>query len=152
MDPVQTHLYFDFSAILIFFLVAIAFVVVTLLIGAFLRPKVHHPDKSRIYECGEPTIGSAWIRYNIRVYSIALVFLIFDVEVAFLFPVIVVLKDIGWTAFFEVVFFMAVLALGLVYAWRFGSLDWIRAGEIAEEEDDAGESSGVTQTEVEQTG
>lgn len=130
MNPDQAHIHFDFAAILLFFIVGVIFVEAALWLGKLIRPAVKDESKSLIYECGEPTIGTSWIRYNIRFYTIALVFLIFDVEVVFLFPVILVLREIGWTAFFEVFFFISILVMGLVYAWRFGNLDWIRSGEI----------------------
>jgi NADH-quinone oxidoreductase subunit A len=121
---------FDFAAALIFLLVGLAFVYVNLAVGALLRPRVYTKDKMRIYECGEPTVGSSWIRYNIRFYTIALVFLVFDVEVVFLFPVAAVLRwfvahGMGWIALFEIAAFVGVLLLGLVYAWRYGNLDWV---------------------------
>ena len=92
----------------------------------------------RIYECGEPTIGSPWVRYNVRFYTVALVFLIFDVETVFLFPVAAVVRDFvknsaGWLALSEILFFIVILLLALVYAWRFGHLDWVRATAGGEE-------------------
>ena len=128
----QTHLLFDFSAILVFFVVGLIFVWVSLLIGRFIRTSRPSQQKSEIYECGEPTVGTSWIRYNIRFYTVALVFLIFDVEVVFLFPVVLVLRSVGWSAFYEVLFFIGILVVGLIYAWRFGNLDWIRSGQIQE--------------------
>jgi NADH-quinone oxidoreductase subunit A len=99
-----------------------------------LRRDRYDREKMRIYECGEPAIGSSWIRYNIRFYRLALVFLVFEVEVVFLFPAAVVLQRLGrpaadggmgWLVFVEVMVFVGVLAIALVYAWRFGSLEWI---------------------------
>lgn len=128
---------FHFAAVLIFFLLSMAFVFGNLLIGHFARPRNPSLDKLRIYECGEPTIGSSWIRYNIRFYTIALVYLIFDVEVVFLFPAAVVLKKMGALALFEVLTFVLVLVIGLVYAWRYGNLEWISAAETTDERSDA---------------
>jgi NADH-quinone oxidoreductase subunit A len=128
---------FDFANVLVFALVSVAFIYGTLLIARLVRPKKYLRDKAAIYECGEPTIGSSWVRFNIRFYTIALVFLIFDVEVVFLFPVVVVLKQQGLLAFSEILVFVVVLAVGLVYAWRFGNLDWIRGGEAPESLEDA---------------
>ena len=91
-----------------------------------------------IYECGEPTIGQSWIRYNIRFYTIALVYLIFDVEVVFLFPVALVLRDMGALALVELFTFVFVLLLGLVYAWRYGNLEWI--SDVEPEEADSSTS------------
>lgn len=120
---------FHFAAVLVFFLMSLAFVFGNLLIGHFARPNNPTLDKLRIYECGEPTIGSSWIRYNIRFYTIALVYLIFDVEVVFLFPAALVLKEMGALALFEVMTFVGVLVIGLVYAWRYGNLEWISSAE-----------------------
>ena len=71
---------FDFTAVLVFIMVGIAFCYGNLALGWLVRPGKYGADKMRIYECGEPTIGSAWVRFNIRFYTIALVFLVFDVE------------------------------------------------------------------------
>jgi NADH-quinone oxidoreductase subunit A len=140
MDPKQGNLPFDFSAILLFFLIGLAFVMINMILTRLIHNKAYSKDKMRIYECGEPTIGTSWIRYNIRFYTIALVFLIFDVEVVFLFPVVLVLRKVGWTAFWEVMFFIGVLVFGLIYAWRFGNLDWIRSGMISLPEEQDAES------------
>jgi NADH-quinone oxidoreductase subunit A len=128
--------FFDFANVLLFLLAAVGFEIAALVAGSFLRRDRWNKEKMRIYECGEPAIGSSWIRYNIRFYRLALVFLVFEVEVVFLFPVAVVLKDLGlemgWLVFVEVIVFVAVLAIALIYAWRFGSLEWItspREGE-----------------------
>ncbi len=117
---------FHFSAVLVFLLMSVAFIFGNLLLGSLARPKHPTQEKLRIYECGEPAIGSTWIRYNIRFYTIALVYLIFDVEVVFLFPALLVLKEIRALALLEVLTFVLILALGLVYAWRYGNLEWIR--------------------------
>ncbi len=130
---------FDFANVLVFALVSVAFIYGTLLATRLIRPKKYLRDKAAIYECGEPTIGSSWIRFNIRFYTIALVFLVFDVEMVFLFPVVVVLREQGILAFSEILVFVVVLAVGLIYAWRFGNLDWIRGGEAKEELEDASE-------------
>jgi NADH-quinone oxidoreductase subunit A len=123
---------YDFANVLLFLLAAAGFVVFNLVLGSFLRRDRYDPEKMRIYECGEPAIGSSWIRYNIRFYRLALVFLILDVEVVFLFPAAVVLQSLGWLGFVEVLVFVIVLVIALVYAWRFGCLEWI-ASESNEE-------------------
>lgn len=127
---------FHFAAVLVFLLMSVAFIFGNLLLGWLVRPQRPSDQKQMIYECGEPTIGSSWIRYNIRFYTIALVFLVFDVEVVLLFPAAILLKDMGALALMEVVTFVGILTLGLVYAWRYGNLDWV--GEAADEA--AGES------------
>ena len=116
---------FHFAAVLVFLLVSVAFIFGNLVLGWFIRPSRPGPEKNLIYECGEPSIGTSWIRYNIRFYTIALVYLIFDVEVVFLFPIALVMKNMGALALVETLTFVAVLAIGLVYAWRYGNLSWV---------------------------
>ena len=129
---------FHFAAVLIFLLMSVAFVFGNLLIGWLVRPTRPNREKLLIYECGEPTIGGSWIRYNIRFYSIALVYLIFDVEVVFLFPVVLLLSDneLGVLALVEILTFVLILAIGLIYAWRYGSLDWISGNNVGEDADE----------------
>ena len=137
---------FNFAAVLIFLIVAIAFIFGGLFLGSLARPKHPTEEKLLIYECGEPTIGSSWIRYNIRFYTIALVYLIFDVEVVFLFPVVLVLKELKVVALVEIFTFVFILAIGLVYAWRYGNLDWISGdmgAEPTEEQEDAAQEMSV---------
>jgi NADH-quinone oxidoreductase subunit A len=128
---------FVWLAVAVFFVATVLFVYVTLGVGALIRPKQPSREKARIYECGEPTIGTAWVRYNIRFYTVALVFLIFDVEAVFLFPVARVFRYFaehayGWVAAAELLGFVAVLLVALIYAWRFGNLDWLRGSETAD--------------------
>jgi NADH-quinone oxidoreductase subunit A len=117
----------DFLTILIFMLFGGAFVLVNMVaIGRLLRSKTDYTEqKSTPYECGEPTFGSAFVRFDIRFYVLALVFIIFDVEVLFLFPWAVVLKELGPLALIEAAVFVLVLAVGLAYVWRKGDVDWI---------------------------
>lgn len=124
---------FHFAAVLVFLVMSGAFIFGNLILGSLARPKHPTSEKLEIYECGEPTIGSSWIRYNIRFYTIALVYLIFDVEVVFLFPAVLVLKEMRWLALVEIGTFVAILAIGLVYAWHYGNLNWVSA---VDEEDD----------------
>jgi NADH-quinone oxidoreductase subunit A len=137
---------FHFGAVGLFLLVAVLFIFGTLLLGRFVRPDRYEAEKASIYECGEPTIGSAWVRYNIRFYTVALVYLIFDVETVFLFPVALVLKEfkeagLGALALFEILFFVLILLVGLVYAWRYGNLDWIRGDQAMAVAEAAGSES-----------
>ena len=115
---------FDFSVALVFFIIGIAFAGVNLLISRLLQPR--HPSAGKLdtYECGEQPIGQSWIQFNNRFYVIALIFLIFDVEVAFLFPWAAVFKKLGLFAFVEMVVFVAILLVGLAYVWRKGDLQW----------------------------
>ena len=97
-----------------------------LLIQRLVAPKNDTPDKLSTYECGEESEGSAWVQFNIRFYVIALIFLIFDVEVVFLFPWAVVFKDLGLLAFVEMSIFLLILIVGLAYVWKKGDLDWVK--------------------------
>jgi len=116
---------FSFATVLLFILAAAGFVVFNMFLGSFLRRDRYEPTKMAIYECGEPAIGSSWIRYNIRFYRLALVFLVFEVEVVALFPAAVILKPLGWLGFAEIFVFVLILVIALAYAWRFGSLEWV---------------------------
>jgi len=123
----QTH----FAGVLVFLLVAGAFLAVTLLIGKVLRPATPNAAKGATYECGEQSLGSTWINFNPRFYIIALAFLIFDIEVAFTYPVATVFKQwvamgAGGLAFLEIAAFVLILAVGLAYVWRRGDLEWVR--------------------------
>ncbi len=115
---------FDFSVAFTFFLIGAAFIGVNLLISRMLQPRHPTAGKLSTYECGEQPIGQSWIQFNNRFYVIALIFLIFDVEVAFLFPWAAVFKKLGLFAFVEMVVFVAILLVGLAYVWRKGDLQW----------------------------
>ncbi len=117
--------------VLMFFVAAFGFVFITLTIGRIFRPHVPTVDKVSTYECGERPIGEAWMQFNPRFYLVALIFLIFDVEIAFVFPVATVFRDFiaggaGWLAFTELVVFMALLLVGLIYVWQKGDLVWVK--------------------------
>jgi NADH-quinone oxidoreductase subunit A len=122
---------FDFANVLVFTALGAGFVGVNLLIGRLLRPANPQDRKLSTYECGEPATGSAWMNFNIRFYIIALIFIIFEVEIAFMFPVATTFRrwvenGQGLLAFTEILVFMLILLLGLVYAWRKGDLDWVK--------------------------
>jgi NADH-quinone oxidoreductase subunit A len=130
-------MYFDYLIVLVFAAVGIVFVFANLLVASILRPKRGTPQGLETYECGEETIGDAWIQFDIRYYTVALVYVIFAVEIAFLFPWALVLKDsiagvgaaagrgIGVFALVEGVLFITILFLGLAYVWAKGDLDWV---------------------------
>ncbi len=114
----------EFGRVLIFFLVGVVFVFGGLVVAWLIRPHRWYPTKLTSYECGEEPLGSPWIRFNIRFYVVALIFLIFDVEVVFLFPWAVVYKNLGVFAFIEMMIFLAILVVGYVYVWGKGDLEW----------------------------
>ena len=122
---------FDFANVLVFTVLGLGFVGVNLLIGRLLRPSNPQVRKLSTYECGEPAMGSAWVNFNIRFYIVALIFIIFEVEIAFMFPVASVFRrwlegGQGVFAFFEILIFVGILFLGLVYAWVKGDLEWVK--------------------------
>jgi NADH-quinone oxidoreductase subunit A len=124
---------FNLANILVFLGLAMGFLVMTLTIGRILRPNTpqENADKLKIYECGELPITQAWFNFNPRFYIIALIFIIFDVEIAFIYPVATVYRrwvDAGWGFFAlgEIGVFVGILVLGLVYVWKKGDLEWIR--------------------------
>jgi NADH-quinone oxidoreductase subunit A len=84
------------------------------------------PEKEAPYECGMPPVGDARERQPIKFYLIAMIFLLFDIEVAFLYPWAMAIRDLRWTGFVQVVIFFALLVAGYVYVWRKGALDWDR--------------------------
>jgi len=125
--------------ILLFVLAGIGAILGGMIVSWILRPNRPNPEKNTTYECGEDTLGSAWIQFNIRFYVIALIFLIFDVEIIFLFPWATVLGNAdmardahAWPimAFLEIVFFTIVLLAGLIYLWANGDLGWVKPTPI----------------------
>ncbi|MFQ6675412.1 MAG: NADH-quinone oxidoreductase subunit A [Fidelibacterota bacterium] len=119
-------MYRDFGTSLLFILIGVLFLVVALALQRILSPQRKTFDKLTTYECGEDVEGVAWIRFNVRFYVVALIFIIFDVEVVFLFPWAVVYKELGLFAFVEMMIFLGILAVGLAYVWRKGDLDWVK--------------------------
>ncbi len=119
-------MYRDFGTVFLFVIIGTLLLTVALLLAKLLSPKRPSKNKLSTYECGEEAEGSAWVTFNIRYYVIALIFIIFDVEVLFLFPWAVVYKDLGWLAFIEMAIFLMVLIVGLIYVWRKQDLDWVK--------------------------
>ena len=95
-------------------------------LSQFLGPKKPTPEKLAPYECGMPAVGDARERQSVKFYLVAMVFLLFDIEAAFLFPWAVALKELGMTGFVQVLTFFGLLATGYVYVWRKGAFDWSR--------------------------
>jgi NADH-quinone oxidoreductase subunit A len=114
----------EFGKIFIFFLTAVAFVAVVVFVAKLIRPSKPTKEKLLIYECGEDTVGSPWVKFNIRFYVVALIFLIFDVEVVLLIPWALVYKSFGLGGFIVGAVFLFLLGLGMVYEWRKGDLEW----------------------------
>jgi NADH-quinone oxidoreductase subunit A len=126
-------MYFDFANVLVYLGVSVVFITVSLTAGRVLRPNKPTPEKLSTYECGEDAIGSAWIQFNVRFYIIALIFLIFDVEIAVLFPWAAIFRDpeLRLLALAEVFLFVGILVVGFAYVWVKGDLEWLRSlGEV----------------------
>ena len=125
-----------FGEVLLFIAGGIIFLVVTFLMSRLLRPNRPNAEKLSTYESGEEPITAAWSQFNIRFYVVALIFLLFEVEIVFLFPwsTIFAKKELitqsggtwGWFSMIEMLVFILILAIGLIYAWVGGHLDWIK--------------------------
>ncbi len=114
-------------SISIFLGMGLAFVLAGLLAGKLVRPKMDTPDKSAIYECGEPTIGSGWVQFDLRFYIVALFYLVFDVEVALIYPWAIVFRQMPLEALVLGTPFLGIIIIGYAYEWHSGSLEWVRS-------------------------
>ena len=127
-------MYFEFANVLVFILVACGFILGSMVAGRIVRRHRPDPEKLTTYECGEDTIGTAWVQFNVRFYIVALIFLIFDVEIAVLFPwttVFAEAKAQGPLAFIEMSVFLLILLVGFAYVWVKGDLEWLKSlGEV----------------------
>jgi NADH-quinone oxidoreductase subunit A len=116
----------EFGKIFVFILTAALFVVVAIYVARLLRPKRPTFEKLTTYECGENPEGSPWVKFNIRFYVVALIFLIFDVEVVLLIPWALVYKELGIIGYMIGAIFLILLAVGMAYEWKKGDLEWAR--------------------------
>jgi NADH-quinone oxidoreductase subunit A len=129
---IKYKLYTDFLPVPIYVVLAVALVAIPLVIQYIVSPRHNKGgEKLESYECGEVPEGSAWVKFNVRFYVIALIFLIFDVEVIFLFPWAVVFQTLleegfGFLAFIEMFVFVSILVIGFAYVWIKGDLDWVK--------------------------
>jgi len=120
----------DFLPVAIFIIVGIVFVAITLVASYFFRPYKPSGEKLRTYECGEVPFGPAWVQYRVGYYIYALIFLVFDVEAAFIFPWAAGLlgfsrtKTLAVLGIVDMLIFVGVLVIGLIYAWKKGVLEW----------------------------
>jgi len=111
-------------SIVLMIVLGLLFAVPSVALSQFLGPRKPSPEKSAPYECGMPAVGDARERMSVKFYLVAMIFLLFDIEVAFLYPWAMALRELGWAGFVQVVLFMALLLTGYVYVWRKGALDW----------------------------
>jgi NADH-quinone oxidoreductase subunit A len=124
---------FDFAAVLVFALVAVLFALGGITASRLVAPRAPNPEKASTYECGERPVGVAWFNFNPRFYLVALVFVIFEVEVALTFPVVAVYRRwvetspvLAWTALAELLAFTVILVVGLGWIWARGDLEWVK--------------------------
>ncbi|MCX9085797.1 MAG: NADH-quinone oxidoreductase subunit A [Candidatus Methanoperedens sp.] len=116
----------NYLPVVIFTIIGVVFVAVSLFMSRMVRPSNKTKEKLSTYECAEKPIGDARVHFNIQYYLIVIVFLIFDVEVLFLYPWAVQFKTLGPLGFFEMILFIEVLIIGLAYAWKKEALEWIQ--------------------------
>ena len=110
--------------VVIMVVLGVGFAGVMIGLSILLGPKNPTPEKLAPYECGMPAVGDARERQSVKFYLVAMIFLLFDIEVAFLYPWAMALRDLGWNGFVQVLLFMVLLLAGYVYVWRKGALDW----------------------------
>jgi len=113
------------SSLIVLIIAAVAFSGIAIMISRFVLKATHNKQKGEPYECGIPTTGKTWMQLNVGYYLFALIFLIFDVELAFIYPWAVVARVTGWTAFIEIIIFFFILFTGFLYAHRKGALKWM---------------------------
>ena len=133
----------EFGQILLFLIAGILFLSISFLIAKLVRPNRPNEQKLETYESGEQPLGTAWSQFNMRFYIVALIFILFEVEIVFLFPWATVFADKelieqtngqwGWFSLTEMIIFIFILALGLAYAWVNGLLDWVKPGAKTED-------------------
>ncbi len=114
----------EFGNILAFFIVGTLFTAGGLFTSWLLRPRRPYAEKLSTYECGEIPIGGSRIKFNVRFYVVALIFLVFEVEIVFLFPWAIVFREFGMFAFLEMLLFLGILIVGYAYVWAKGDLEW----------------------------
>ncbi|MBZ0178129.1 MAG: NADH-quinone oxidoreductase subunit A [Melioribacteraceae bacterium] len=149
----------EFGKIFVFILLAVAFVGIAIFAAKLIRPHRPTQEKLTTYECGENPEGTPWVQFNIRFYVVALIFLIFDVEVVLLFPWALTYQDYGLYGFLAGIIFLVVLGIGMAYEWQKGDLEWARpkpnipylSNLIKKNTDQTSENIIVEQTETNQT-
>ena len=114
----------EYLPILLFLFVAVVIAVALLVIGSLLGPKRANAETLSPYECGFEAFEDARMKFDVRYYLVAILFIIFDLEIAFLFPWAVVFKDIGLTAIVAMAIFLGILVIGFIYEWKKGALEW----------------------------
>jgi NADH-quinone oxidoreductase subunit A len=111
-------------SILIMIALGAGFALFSVFLSSLLGPRKPSPEKEAPYECGMPPVGDARERQSVKFYLVAMIFLLFDIEVAFLYPWAMALRDLQWAGYLQVLLFMGLLLAGYIYVWRKGVLDW----------------------------
>jgi len=114
----------EYFPILLFIAVAVAIGVAPMVLGKLLGPSRPDPEKLSPYECGFEAFEDARMKFDVRYYLVAILFILFDLEIAFLFPWAVVINDIGFAGFLAMMLFLGILTVGFVYEWMKGALEW----------------------------
>ena len=114
----------NYAPIMVFFAVALAVSLIVVLLPVLRAPSKPDKDKLAPYECGFEQFSDARVKFDVRYYLVALLFIIFDLEIAFLFPWAMALKSIGWFGFWSMIVFLFVLTVGFIYEWKKGALEW----------------------------
>jgi len=114
----------EYFPILVFLVMSVGMAVVLLVAGGVLGPTRPDAEKNSPYECGFEAFEDARMQFDVRYYLVAILFIIFDLEIAFLFPWAVVLEDIGMVGFWAMMVFLALLTIGFIYEWKKGALEW----------------------------
>lgn len=114
----------NYLPVLIFIIIGLAVGGIMIVLGFVLSP--HKPDSEKLspYECGFEAFGDARMKFDVRYYLVAILFIIFDLEIAFLFPWAIVLKDIGMFGYVAMAIFLGILVIGFIYEWKKGALEW----------------------------
>lgn len=114
----------NYLPILIFIAIGLLIGVLPIALGSLISPRKPTPEKLSPYECGFPAFEDARVPFDVRYYLVAILFILFDLETAFLFPWAVVLRDIGWFGFVSMMIFLSLLVVGFIYEWAKGALEW----------------------------
>jgi NADH-quinone oxidoreductase subunit A len=112
------------DGLLIMVAVGVGFGAFSILLSSFIGPRNPTPEKLAPYECGMPPVGDARERQSVKFYLIAMIFLLFDIEIAFLGPWAMAIRQLGWPGFIQIIVFFLILVVGYIYVWRKGVLDW----------------------------
>ena len=114
----------DYLSIIIFFIISLGISVVFIVLNYALSPKKPDPEKLSAYECGFEAFNDSRMEFDVRFYLVAILFIIFDLEIAFLFPWAISLGNIGIIGFSSMMIFLFILTVGFIYEWKKGALDW----------------------------